>query len=266
MSPRTFAIVACIVTGCAAVLSGQPSDRQNERTPEEVRAGWVSLFDGKTTRGWRSPSSDQFPDGYWRIEDGFLRGAAVGTRGVDLQTTEKFRHFELQFEWKIAPGGNSGLKYLVGSSQKLVFEGNGLPQLEGTTQPGPNAIYREFTSGMEYQMVDDAGHPDGKSPLTLSGALYQFAGLERSHARPAGQLNQSKLVVNRSRIEHWLNGTRVVAVDTASEEFRSAASKAPGRTRRALNYLSQEGPIAIQSHTGAVWIRSVKLRRLNPLP
>ena len=122
MSPRTFVIVACIVTGCAAVLSGQPSDRQNELTPEEVRAGWVSLFDGKTTRGWRSPSSDQFPDGFWRIEDGFLRGAAVGTRGVDLQTTKKFRHFELQFEWKIAPGGNSGLKYLVGSSQKLVFD------------------------------------------------------------------------------------------------------------------------------------------------
>ena len=115
-------------------------------------------------------------------------------------------------------------------------------------------------------MVDEAGHPDGNSPLTLGGALYQLAGLERSHARPAGQLNQSKLVVNGSRIEHWLNGTRVVTVDTASEEFRSAASKAPGRTRRALDYLSQEGPIAIQSHTGAVWIRNVKLRRLNPLP
>jgi hypothetical protein len=119
---------------------------------------------------------------------------------------------------------------------------------------------------MEYQMVDEAGHPDGKSPLTSSGALYLFAGLERSRARPAGQLNQSKIVGNGNRIEHWLNGTRVVAVDTASEEFRSAASQAPGRTRRALDYLSQEGPIAIQSHTGAVWIRNIKLRRLNPLP
>lgn len=266
MSPRTLAIAACIVIGCDAVLSGQPIDRQNELTPEEVRAGWLLLFDGKTTRGWRSPSSDQFPDGYWRIEDGFLRGDVIGPRGIDLQTSEKFRHFELQFEWKIERGGNSGLKYLVGSSQKLVFEGNGLPQREGTTQPGPNAIFREGTYGLEYQMVDEAEHPDGKSPLTISGALYQFVGVERSHARPAGQINQSKIVVNGTRIEHWLNGTRVVAVDTASEEFRSAASKAPGRTRRALDYISLEGSIAIQSHTGAVWIKNVKLRRLNPLP
>jgi len=110
-------------------------------------------------------------------------------------------------------------------------------------------------------MVDEAAHPDGKSPRTLSGALYQFAGLDRSHARPAGQLNLSKIVVNGSRIEHWLNGVRVVAADTASEEFRIAASQAPGRTRRALDYLSHEGPIAIQSHTGAVWIRNIKLRR-----
>jgi len=266
MSRRTFIIIASIGIGCGPLLSGQPIDRQNELTPDEVRAGWVLLFDGKTTSGWRSPSCDQFPDGYWRIEDGFLRGAVVGPRGIDLQSSEKFRNFELQFEWKIERGGNSGLKYLVGSSQKLVFEGNGLPQREGTTQPRPDAIFREGTSGMEYQIVDEAGHPDGKSPLTLSGALYQFAGLERSHARPAGQLNQSKIVVNGSRIEHYLNGTRVVAVDTASEEFRSAASKAPGRTRRALDYLSQEGPIAIQSHTGAVWVRNIKLRRLKPLP
>ncbi|MBL8226878.1 MAG: DUF1080 domain-containing protein [Bryobacterales bacterium] len=263
---RTLSIISSVIVGFGSLLPGQPTDRHNELTPEEVRAGWVLLFDGKTARGWSSPSSEQFPNGFWRIEDGFLRGAAVGARGIDLQSTEKFRNFELQFEWKIELGGNSGLKYLVGSSQKLVFEGNGLPQREGTTQPGPNAIFREGTYGMEYQMVDEAEHPDGKSPLTISGALYQFAGLERSHARPAGQLNRSKIVVNGSRIEHWLNGTRVVAVDTASEEFRSTASKAPGRTRRALDYLSQEGPIAIQSHTGAVWIRNIKLRRLKPLP
>jgi hypothetical protein len=266
MSPRAFLVIASIGIRCGSLLHGQSIDRHNELTPDEVRAGWVSLFDGKTLRGWRSPSSDPLPDGHWRIEDGFLRGGPVGNRGIDLQTAEKFRDFELQFEWKIEPGGNSGLKYFVGGSQKLVFEGNAFPQLEGTTQPGPNAFFREYTTGMEYQMVDENGHPDGKSPLTLSGALYQFAGFERSHARAAGQLNQSKIVVNGSRIEHWINGTRVVAVDTASEEFRSVASKAPFRTRRALDYLSQEAPIAIQSHTGAVWIRNIHIRRLKPLP
>jgi hypothetical protein len=265
-SLHTIALTACILIDSAPLLSGQAIPQHNELTPEEVRAGWVLLFDGKTTRGWRSPSSDQVPDGYWRVEDGFLRSGVVGPRGIDLRTSDTFRNFELQFEWKIERGGNSGLKYLVGRSMKLVFEGDGLPQLEGTTQPGPNAIFRENTTGMEYQLVDEAEHPDGKSPLTRSGALYQFAGVDRSYARPAGQINQSKIVVNGSRIEHWLNGTRVVAVDTASEEFRSAASKAPGRTRRALEFLSQEGPIAVQSHTGTVWIRNMKLRRLHPIP
>jgi hypothetical protein len=255
-------IIAATTIAFCSLLPGQSIDRQNELTPEEVRAGWVLLFDGQTAKGWRSPSSDKFPDSYWRIEDGFLRGEAVGSRAVDLQTANSFREFELQFEWKIAPGGNSGLKYLVGSSQILVFDGDGPPHPEGTSRLSPNAIYREFTSGMEYQMVDEAGHPDGKSPLTLSGALYQFVGLDRSHVRSAGQLNQSRIVVNGSRIEHWLNGVRVVAVDTSSAEFRLAASKAPGRTQRALAYLSREGPIAIQSHTGAVWIRNIKLRKL----
>lgn len=105
-------MIASIAIGFGSLLPSQSTDQQNELTPDEVRAGWVLLFDGKTSRGWRSPSSDQFPHGYWRIEDGFLPGEAVGSRAVDLQTAAKFRNFEIQFEWKIAQGGKS-----TGSSQ-----------------------------------------------------------------------------------------------------------------------------------------------------
>lgn len=247
------------VSICSAQLAGRP----NSLTAEEKRAGWELLFDGETGKGWRSPSSDRFPDGFWIIADGFLRGAEVGSRATDLMTAETYRNFDLRFDWKIEPGGNSGVKYLVGSSQKLVFEGGKPPHVEGTVTPGPDAVFKESTSGLEYQLVDDARHPDGKKTTTRSGSLYELIGFDQNVVNPAGQLNHSQLVVNGNHIEHWLNGVRVVSTDLTSAEFQEAAAKAPRRTQRALQYLSnKEYPIALQSHTGTIWFRNIKLRRL----
>jgi hypothetical protein len=243
--------------------AAQSPDILNKLTAEEKRAGWELLFDGETGKGWRSPSSDRFPDGFWIVEGGFLRGAPVGNRATDLMTVGVYRNFDLRFESKIEPGGNSGVKYLVGSSQKLVFEGNKPPNIEGTVTPGPNAILREYASGMEYQLVDEERHPDGKKNTTRSGSLYEFVGFDENLAMPAGKLNRSQVLVNGNHIEHWLNGVRVVSADVTSMQFQEAAAKAPPRTRRALEYLNnQEYPIALQSHTGTIWFRNMKLRRL----
>jgi hypothetical protein len=248
-----------------AFLCFPATESPNTLTPEENRGGWELLFDGYSTKGWRSPSSAQFPDKFWVVEDGFLRGSAVGNRATDLMTSGKYRDFEMRFEWKIADAGNSGVKYLVGSSQKLVFEGNGPPTPEGTGTPGPNAQFMEVTSGFEYQIIDEDRHPDGKDPATRSGSLYQLAGVTHKVVRPAGEINQSRIVMNGNRIEHWLNGVRVVSIDVTTAEFRQAAARAPGRTQRALQYLNQEHPIALQSHTGTVWFRNLRIRRF-PAP
>jgi hypothetical protein len=258
-SLRVSTLIALTYSFSAPVCFGQSP---NALTTEEKRAGWELLFDGQTSQGWRSPSSNRFPDGFWVVDDGFLRGAPVGNRATDLMTAGVYRNFDLTFEWKIAPGGNSGVKYLVGSSQKLVFEDGKPPNIEGTVTPGPDAILREYTSGMEYQLVDEEKHPDGKESTTRSGSLYQLAGFDQNVVKPAGQLNHSRIVVNGNHIEHWVNGVRVVATDVTSVEFQQAAAKAPARTRRALEYMNKELPIALQSHTGAVWFRNLKLRRL----
>ena len=185
----------------------------------------------------------------------------MGNRATDLMTAGGYRNFDLRFEWKIEPGGNSGVKYLVGSSQKLVFEGGKPPNIEGTVTPGPDAMFMEFTSGMEYQLVDEERRPDGKKSTTRSGSLYQFVGFDKNLVRPAGQLNHSRVVVNGNHIEHWLNGVRVVSTDVTSAEFQEAAAKAPARTRRALEYLNnKEYPIALQSHTGTVWFPRIRHR------
>jgi hypothetical protein len=252
MTVRLATLIALSFGASVGTCLGQPAEP----------SGWVVLFDGQTVKGWRSPSSGRFPEGFWVVEDGFLKGAPVGNRATDLMTEGSYRNFELTFEWKIAPGGNSGVKYLVGSSQRLVFEDGKPPNIEGSATPGPNALFREYTSGLEYQLVDEERHPDGKERNTRSGALYQFAGFEQKVVKPAGELNQSRIVVNGKHIEHWLNGVRVVTVDVSSAEFREAAGKAPARTRRALEYLDQSWPIALQCHTGAVWFRNIRIRGL----
>jgi len=259
---RAATLIALTFSVSASICFGQFQTKPNTLTEEEKGAGWGLLFDGQTTKGWRSPSSNRFPDGFWVVEDGFLRGAAVGNQATDLMTDGVYRNFDLAFEWKIAPGGNSGVKYLVGSSQKLVFEGGKPPSLQDTVTAGPDAILREYTSGMEYQLVDEERQPDGKDSATRSGSLYQFVGFDQNVVRPAGQLNQSRVVVNGNHIEHWLNGVRVVATNMSTVEFQQAAAKAPARTRRALEYVNKELPIALQSHTGAVWFRNIKLRKL----
>ena len=196
----------------------------------------------------------------------FYVAPPVGNRATDLMTEGVFRNFDLTFEWKIAPGGNSGLKYLVGSSQKLVFQEGGPPGIEGAVTAGPSAIFREYTSGFEYQFVDEERHSDGKEDRTRSGSLYRILGVHRNVANPAGQLNQSPVLLDGNHLEHWLNGVRVVAANIASAEFQQAAAQAPARTRRALDYRNKEQPLALQSHTGMVWVRNIKLRRLPRVP
>ena len=260
---RVGVLIALTNSCSVSICFAQSPDTLNRLTADEKRTGWELLFDGETGKGWRSPSSDRFPDGFWVVADGFLRGAAVGNRATDLTTVGVYRNFDLRFDWKIEPGGNSGVKYLVGSSQKLVFEGGKPPNVEGTVTPGPGAVFKEFTSGMEYQLVDEERHPDGKKSTTRSVSLYELVGFDQNLVTPAGQLNHSRVLVNGNHIEHWLNSVRVVSTDVTSPEFQGAAAKAPARTRRALQYLNdKEYPIALQSHTGTVWFRNIKLRRL----
>ncbi len=260
LRPALFWLLGWIA---AVGFSQETTAYSNRLTIDEKLAGWELLFDGRTTKGWRSPSSVQFPEGYWKIEDGFLKGARLENRATDLMTAGLYRNFELTFEWKIASGGNSGIKYFVGRSAKLVFENGKPPAVEGTVTPGPNAFFKEETSGFEYQMIDDELHQDKDDPKTRSGSLYQFAGPRQSVAKPAGQLNQSRIAVNGTHIEHWLNGVQVASMNLNSAEFRSALEKAPERSQRVVNYLNQDCPIALQSHSGAVWFRNLKLRRLH---
>jgi Domain of Unknown Function (DUF1080) len=201
---------------------------------------WTVLFDGKSTTNWRGFQRDSFPDKCWTIVDGSLKTVAGCEKAdqVDVITREKYRNFELELEWRVAPGANSGIIYLVSEDQ------------EQTWRTGP-----------EMQVLDDEKHPDGKKPSTSAGSLFDLIAPTNKVLRPVGEYNQARLVVKNGHVEHWLNGKKVLAYDLSSETLKQliAQSKFKSFTRFALN---SEGYIALQYHGDDVWFRNVRIREL----
>lgn len=194
----------------------------------QAASPWVPLFDGKTTQGWLEVTGKPFPEKSWMIEDGCLRALVVDGGFQDLRTEATFLNFELEFEWKIGPGANSGVKYLIEKVDEW-------PAKQG---PGNNARGR----GPEYQIIDDDNNDDSRGrPNKQTASLYGVAAPTAHLAKPAGQFNHSRIVVDHGRVEHWLNGVKVL-------EFQRPV---------------RQSPIVLQNHHSVVWFRHLRLRRLD---
>jgi hypothetical protein len=198
----------------------------------------IPLFNGKSLEGWVTAGGRPVTRG-WVVEDGMLVRAS---RGGSIFTAKEYGDFDLRFDWKIAPRGNSGIKYRVAFYEKGVY-GN----------PG--------WLGCEYQVFDDVGRRTG--PEHSCGALYElYPPLSDKPLRPVGEFNESRVVVRGTRIEHWLNGAKVVEADTSSDEWkqRIAASKFHDVAGFGQN---AKGRIELQDHGSQVWFRSIRLRPLG---
>lgn len=217
--------------GCAPGM-GRPAI--NTLTPAEQAAGWRLLFDGRTTNAWRGFKQAGMPDG-WRIVEGAL--TRVGSGG-DILTRDQFANFELSVEWRVASGGNSGILYRVTEQGATTYE-----------------------TGPEMQVLDDARHPDGRSRLTAAGALYGLYPAPEGAAKPAGQWNSARIVVNGNRVEHWLNGGKTVEYELLSSEWEQkvAGSKFTQWPRYGR---AARGHIALQDHGDLVSYRNIKIRTL----
>ncbi|MEI7927328.1 MAG: DUF1080 domain-containing protein [Verrucomicrobiales bacterium] len=198
--------------------------------PCSVLAGEVSLFNGKDFTGWTTVDG-KAPTVGWVVEDGVLHRPS---KGGDLFSDKEYGDFTLIWEWKIGKAGNSGLKYRV------------------QTYPGKGPL------GLEYQMLDDVNHPDARNGTKhQSAALYDFfpAAADKK-LNPVGEWNTSKLVQKGTHLEHWLNGAKVLELDTASDAFKTAlaASKFKNVTGFSAN---PKGRLMIQDHGDEVWIRKM---------
>ncbi len=253
---------AMLVTsgGCARSLeSASAADGNgaapNRLTAAERAAGWKLLFDGQTFDGWRGLGYPNVPTAHWTIENGAIKKIASGKvpvqadgqpkEGGDLMTEATFRDFELAWDWRITPGGNSGVKYNV--SEEL-----------STAMAPPHAA-----KGFEYQMLDDDRHSDGKLPTHRAGALYDLiAPPADKPIKPVGEWNHSVIVFDGNHGEHWLNGRKIVEYELGSPAMNAALARSKYASipwfavRRA-------GHIVLQDHGDEVYFRDIKVRELH---
>jgi len=198
----------------------------------------IDLFDGRTLDGWTTESGSPVTQG-WQVEDGLL---VRHERGGAIYTAEEYGDFQLDFEWRIAPGGNSGIKYRVAFYEKGV-RGN----------PGH--------LGCEYQLFDDAGRRI--NPKNSTASIYDlFAPNDKKQLKPVGQFNHSRIVARGTHVEHWLNGEKVVEVDTTSDEWKRRSEESKFGIVEGF-FQNPRGRIQLQDHGSKVWFRQIKLTLLD---
>jgi hypothetical protein len=218
----------------------------NNLSDAEALQGYRLLFDGVTTKGWKSVDRDGFPGQGWEIREGILstidNEEDTSKRGTDIVTTEKFKAFILKFDFNLDSGANGGIKYCTGNN-------------------GPSI-------GLEYQLLDDEVNADAQKGIAGNRTLASLYDLvpaikEPRFVKSPGQWNQGQIVLTpENKVEHWLNGRKVLEYTRGDSTFKSlvAKSKFAGYENFAM---SEESPILIQYHNSTVHFRSIKIRILS---
>jgi hypothetical protein len=262
----------------AACMSALGAD--NTLTQDEKRAGFKLLFDGKTFAGWRDPAGEQPPGDSWVIDDGCLKTTPKPRITEDLISQESYGDFELKFDWKISPRGNTGVKYRI---QRTIFLGNSKAGRKGgfeaslehevashasdraTMAPGDTA--QEYTVSYEFQLIDDTGgrvaSVDGG--VHDIGALYCMIPPRTKAHHPPLEWNTGRLVVKGNHFEHWINGVLVLDGALDSDQARAGTAKRWANAPTIREMLIQPrpaGPLSLQHHGAAVWFKNLKIRRL----
>ena len=219
---------------------------------------WRKLLQKNSFAGWRSPSGHTPIAGAWTIANGVLTAKPYVQHRTDLWSDEEYENFELEWEWKAAKGANGGVKYWVQRAVTLVVIKEDVEwRRVADPREAPDGITLEYTTGLEYQMADDAHEPVSLQRTdSRAGGLYGLFPPSPEAVKPHGVWNRSRVLVNGGRFEHWLNGTQTLGFDLAKLEERFKQTKQTARLER------RRGPIALQYHQTVVSYRRMRVRRL----
>jgi len=230
-------ILFCFIClGTVAGLAAQAP--QNTLTAQEKAEGWQLLFDGQSLAGWRAYNKTAQIGSGWKVEDGLLRKAA-GERGGDIVTEKSFDDFEFAWEWRLEPGANNGIKYLVSET-------------------------RAGAPGHEYQMIDEQAEKQRNlAPFHRTAAFYEvLPAADEKPLKAAGEWNASRVVVKGNHVEHWLNGKKVLEYELGSEAVR--AGIAASKFNKFPDFGTKiRGPIMLTDHSDGAWFRNLKIRELR---
>jgi hypothetical protein len=251
-------LVAALATSCSTCCQ-KSATAPNTLTASEKAEGWTLLWDGQTTDGWRSPKSDSFPTTSWQIKDGVLSvvssGNAEAQAGGDIITRQRYSNFELQADFMITIGCNSGIKIFVQPNISPIDKRTGKPTAVGS------AI------GLEYQILDDVNHPDaklGRNGDRKLGALYDLFPCDpNKQVNPPGQWNHALIISHGTHVEHWLNGKKILEYDRGSPAFREAVALSKFKNIPDFGEWP-DGHILLQEHGSAVSFRNIKIHVLPP--
>jgi hypothetical protein len=241
-----LAIIAGMASSC-----GSKGGASKEGAVQEQAAvaddGFVSIFDGTTTNGWRGYNKPTFPAEGWEVIDGTLHCKESGTGeaglGGDIIYDKKLSNFELSLEWKIGPGGNSGIFIL------------------GQEIPG-EPIYK---SSPEMQILDNAKHPDamlGVDGNRQAGSLYDLIPAKPQNTKPAGEWNQVGILVYQGTVVFKSNGANVVEFHLWTDDWKKMVENSKFKDWEWFVNPAKEGYIGLQDHGNDVWFRNIRLKEL----
>ena len=201
------------------------------------KSEWLVLFDGKSVSGLRGYKMDSFPWGSWAIEDGSLK-TVPGEKGIDIISMETFKDFELQLEWKLQSGGNSGIFYFATEEGDFIWQ-----------------------SAPEMQVLDNISHQDGLRDETSAGALYDLIPTIREAVQPLGEYNKVRIISKDRKVQHWLNEMLILEYDYGSEDFNKLVSNSKFRDMPFFGKATL-GKVGFQGDHGEVWYRNIRIKKL----
>jgi hypothetical protein len=254
----SLAICCAALQACAQNATTEPV--LNTLTAQEKADGWTLLWDGQTTDGWRSIKSDAFPKEGWTMDNGILtvdsglnKGEAESMSAGDIVTRKNYANFELTADFKCSYGCNSGIKIFAQPELSPIDKVTGKPTVRGSG------------IGLEFQILDDAHHPDAKlghDGDRRLGSLYDLIPAPKDKVvMPMGEWNHARILSQGKHVEFWLNGKKTVEFERRSDDFR--ARVAASKFKNIPNFGEwADGPILLQEHGSEVSFRNIKIREL----
>ncbi len=242
---NTFCLTLILWATQLIPVYAQVSD--NQLSAAEKKEGWILLFDGKTSKGWRGAHKSSFPETGWEINNGEISvlpsGGKEAAHGGDIVTEGEYKNFDLKFDFKLTEAANSGVKYFI--TEKYLSQGSAI--------------------GLEFQILDDAKHPDaknGRDGNRTVGSLYDLITAKDKHPKPIGEWNQGRIISKGKHVEHWLNGEKIVSYERGSEEFKKLVAISKYKDYEGFGDW-EKGHILLQDHGDKVSFKNIKVKTLK---